>query len=259
MGDNRIFLNRMEENLSTKIVYSCNKQGLNLFHYILIYIRMSGGDKFYVYIHVCCMNNWKEVVGDIFSDIKQSGLYEKLNEIRCFVLSHNLEEDLAFFDDKKTKIIGSSTDFNLYESCTINALHEDALVDGGLDHDMKTNNTYVLYLHSKGVTKPHDEGVKDWVKCLKHFNIYKHGECIQKLMDGYDVVGINFHLTPKYHFSGNFWWTSYQHLRSLDRLVFDNYLSPEMWVCSNSKGLYYCSFHSRVDHYQQRYDESNYV
>ncbi len=228
---------------------------------------MSGHDKFYVYIHVCCINNWKEVVGDIFNDIRQSGLYEKLNEIRCFVLSHNLEEDVQFFDDKKIKIIGSSTEFNLYESSTINALYDDALIDGELadgmkmniKEDVKTENTYVLYLHSKGVTKPHMDSVKDWTKCMKYFNIYKHEDCIKKLTEGYDVVGINFHLTPKYHFSGNFWWTSYNHLRRLERMVFDNYLSPEMWVCSNSEGRYYCSFHSRVDHYQQRYDESNYI
>jgi hypothetical protein len=222
---------------------------------------MPAVDRFYIYIHVCCINNWKEVVGDIFYDIKQSGLYEKIDEIRCFVLTENPDTDMLFFDDSKIKIIGTSTNLQLYEACSINVLYEDALMHEDIvdNNSIATGNTYVLYLHSKGVTKPYDLGVKDWTKCMKYFNIYKHEECIGKLVEGYDAVGINFHLTPKYHFSGNFWWTSYSHIRRLQRLVFDNYLSPEMWICSNIEGRYYCAFHTRVDHYQRRYDEINYI
>jgi hypothetical protein len=209
--------------------------------------------KLYVYLHVCCINNWKEVVGDIFSDIKQSGLYDKIVEIRCFVLSENLEADLTFFDDEKIRIIGSSTDFNLYEVVTINTLHDDALLD-----DMKTGNTYVLYLHSKGVTKPDTDSVKGWVKYMKYFNIYKHDECIKKLTEGYDAVGVNL-FGGSLHFSGNFWWSSYKHVRKLQKCGYNFYVEPEFWICKRAEGRYHSLFNYDIHPYHGYFDENYYT
>jgi len=207
--------------------------------------------KLYVYLHVCCINNWKEVVGDIFSDIKHSGLYDKITEIRCYVLSHNLEADLTFFNDKKIKIIGAATDLGLYEVCTINKLHSDALLD-----DMKSENTYVLYLHSKGVTKPDNNSVKGWVKFMKHFNIYRHQYCINKLIDGCDAVGVNL-AEGNSHFSGNFWWSSYEHIRKLKKCGYSFYTEPEFWICTR-EGRYTSLFQYYIHPYEGDFDEKYY-
>ena len=63
-------------------------------------------EKVYIYMHICCMANWKEVVDGLFNDIKQSGLYDKVLEIRCFVLSENIKKDLKHLKDDKIKVIG---------------------------------------------------------------------------------------------------------------------------------------------------------
>ncbi len=210
--------------------------------------------KVYVYIHVCCINNWEEVVGDLFRDIKQSGLYDKIDEIRCGVLSENLQRDLHFFNDTKIKIIGFSNEVKLYETSTINTLYNDALID-----NMRTCDTYVLYLHSKGVTRPNNLCVKDWVKYMKYFNIYKHNDCLNKLIDGYDAVGVNYTTMPKMHFSGNFWWSSFNHIRKLKKCEHTYYFAPEMWICSRQEGQYHSFFNSHINHYYERYNENLYV
>ena len=49
-------------------------------------------EKVYIYMHICCIANWKQVVDGLFDDIKQSGLYEKVIEIRCFLFQKILRE-----------------------------------------------------------------------------------------------------------------------------------------------------------------------
>jgi hypothetical protein len=206
-------------------------------------------EKIYIYLHICCITTWKEVVDGLLNDIKESGLYDKVYEIRCYVLSENIYTDLKYFIDGKIRIIGVSEDLKLYEVVTINSLRKDAIAD--------TNNAYVLYLHSKGVTKPDNLGVKDWVKYMCYFNIYKYEECISKLKEGFNAVGVNLIHSPKTHFSGNFWWSSFNHIRNLEECGYSYYIEPEMWICTHSQN-FISLFNSNKCHYIDRYDETLY-
>ena len=59
--------------------------------------------KIYIYFHVCCINNWKSVVRNIYDQIKESGLYEKTEKIKCSVIGCR-EEFLDFVGgDEKTE------------------------------------------------------------------------------------------------------------------------------------------------------------
>ena len=42
--------------------------------------------KTYIYFHICCINNWPIIVANLHNDIKNSGLYDVVDEIRCGVL-----------------------------------------------------------------------------------------------------------------------------------------------------------------------------
>lgn len=122
----------------------------------------------YIYIHVCCINNWKDIFSAIIFDIKESGLYEKTKEIRCNVLTKD-KIDMSFFTDDKIQIIGISNNLEAYEVPTLNLLFEHSLSD----------DFYALYLHTKGVKHNNlNLCVNDWVKYLTHFNIYKHDICL---------------------------------------------------------------------------------
>lgn len=204
----------------------------------------------YVYIHICCINNWKDIFFSMISDIKESGLYDKTTEIRCNILTTNYN-DISFFEDEKIKIIGVSDNLDLYETPTLNFLWE---------HSMK-EDFYALYLHTKGV-KHNNENlcVNDWVKYMKHFNIYKHENCISELAN-YDTVGVNLQHSPRLHYSGNFWWAKSQYLRKLNKCIYLEYHSPEFWLTEKQLGNYLCVWASppQHHHYCQRYEENNYI
>jgi hypothetical protein len=198
----------------------------------------------YIYIHVCCINNWKEIFGKLLSDIRSSGLYDKVNKIRVNILTQTLDLDL--FKDDKIEILGISNNLRVYESSTLNLLYKHSL----------TQDFKVLYLHTKGVKhNGKNINVIDWVKYMSYFNIYKHEECLN-MLDNYDAVGVNYFDSPR-HFSGNFWWSTSKHISKLAECGRVTYNSPEFWVTC-VKGEYKALWNSGVNHYYKRYEEDKY-
>ena len=197
--------------------------------------------KTYVYIHVGCVSHWESVFEKLIALLHSSGLYEKVDKIRCGVLT-TVPVPQLFRD--KIEVVVLSSDLSLYETPTLHALHEHA----------QQEDFQVLYLHTKGVTRS-NPGVVDWVDLLAHFNIERHEECIAGL-EAHDAVGVNLGGKPL-HYSGNFWWSKASHLRTLKPLVYDCYNAPEYWVTSGP-GKYLSLWESKVNHYQQRYLPSEY-
>jgi len=213
-------------------------------------------EKIYVYMHVCCINNWKDIFNSLYTKIKTSGLHNKIQSIRCFLLSTNIQEDVSFFyslNDEKIELIGYHTNLELYEIPTIRLLHEHACRE----------DIYVLYLHSKGVKhygKNTEVNVCDWVNYMTYFNIEKHDTCLQALIDN-DTVGVNLHRKENMiqtHYSGNFWWTKSEYLKKLEPCVNNHYNSTEFWLTEKDNGKYLSLWNSNIHHYNNRYEEHNY-
>jgi hypothetical protein len=199
----------------------------------------------YIYIHVCCINNWKEIFGKLLSDIRTSGLYDKITKIRVNILTD--ASDLDIFNDAKIEILGISKNLNAYENSTLNLLYEHSLKE-----EFK-----VLYLHTKGIKfNGKNLNVTDWVRYMSYFNIDKHSQALDDL-DKYDAVGVNLNTEPVLHFSGNFWWSKSDHIRKLGNCKYENYNSPEFWVTC-VKGDYKELWKSGINHYYGRYEESRY-
>jgi hypothetical protein len=61
----------------------------------------------YIYIHVCCINNWKEVFNKLYYNIKTSGLYDIVKSIKCNVLSenNNIIDFFSGLNDDKLEVI----------------------------------------------------------------------------------------------------------------------------------------------------------
>ena len=204
--------------------------------------------KTYIYIHVCCINNWKEVFDTLITDIKKSGLYNKIHEIRCNVLTEN-NNNLAWFNDSKIKIIGSSSNLNSYETSTLLLLHEHSLLE----------DFNVLYLHTKGIKHNNTNiNVTDWVKYLSYFNIYKHDICLNQLCI-FDAVGVNLQYESRLHYAGNFWWSKSQYIKKISLPIQIEYNSPEFWLTKSKIGNYLSLWNSNINHYEERYTEDNYV
>lgn len=201
----------------------------------------------YIYIHVCCINNWKEIFQQLLFDIKESGLYEKITKIRCVVLKKTYD-DLDILRDDKIEILGISDKVLLYEQVTLNLLYEQSFI--------KEFN--VLYIHTKGVKHNNTNPcVTDWVHYLTYFNIYKHDVCLDSLQT-YDTVGVNLQNNPVLHYSGNFWWSKSEYIKKLDRCTVASYNSTEFWLTEKQLGSHVSLWTSNLNHYNCRYGKEMY-
>jgi GR25 family glycosyltransferase involved in LPS biosynthesis len=205
--------------------------------------------KKHIYIHVCCINNWKEIFDKLLQDIHTSGLYDIINDIRCNVLTENNENvDYIKEKDFKIKIIGTDV-IESYEKSTLDILLEDS----------KKETFYVLYIHTKGVKHNNTNiCVTDWVEYLTYFNIYKYTKCIKEL-ENYDTIGVNLiDVKDNIHYSGNFWWSKSEYIQTLDKCKNENYNSPEFWITEKKTGKYLSLWNSNVNHYNTRYTKEIY-
>jgi hypothetical protein len=199
--------------------------------------------KRYIYIHVACINHWSDVFSSLLERIKKSGLYDAVDEIRLGILG-NINLVVA---DPKLKIRGKSQDLVEYETFTLNLLYSDALKE----------DFQVLYLHTKGVSKPGNLiNIGSWTNYLSHFNIDRWSECCELLTKNH-CVGVNLLPEPKPHYSGNFWWSRASYIRCLKPCVQDTYYAPEFWIGSGN-GSKVALWNSNCRHYLVPYPETEY-
>jgi mannosyltransferase OCH1-like enzyme len=206
-------------------------------------------EKVYIYIHVAALNNWVEVLNDILKKIEKGGLYDFANEIKiCYLGNEDNLDKLKDIINSKEKIVirKTSTDLSLYERITLNVLHEDSC----------NEDFYVLYLHTKGITRNNNMNVIDWINYLHYFSIEKYKDCIESLKK-YDAVGCNIMQKPKLHFNGNIWWSKSNYIRNLPYNIGKEYLDPEMWILQGL-GIFISLFTSNWDHYCLLYPKEKY-
>lgn len=195
-----------------------------------------------IYFHICCANNWTQIFNMLMSNIKMSGLYDAIDEIRCVVLGE------AVIRDPKIKVIYQTLDLSVYEFKIMELMYQDALHE-----DFR-----VLYIHTKGIKHYGSKNVADWVKLLVYYNIVNYEFCLL-MLNQYDAVGVNLQNNPVWHFSGNFWWSTSRHIRTLGQIADFSYNGPEFYICLNTNASYVSLWNSDVNHYESPYSMDNYV
>lgn len=108
----------------------------------------------------------------------------------------------------------------------------------------KSNSEYkILYLHTKGVGKIINLCIEDWVHYMTYFLIEKWEKCTT-LLDNNNTVGVDLSTVFHLHYSGNFWWSTANHINNLvDPLEFKDLSkypnainsvrhAQEFWICS---------------------------
>jgi hypothetical protein len=199
----------------------------------------------YIYIHITCLNHYKEIFQQIMKKIRDSGLYDSVTKIRIGLVE---EHDTDWYQDPKVEILYRKP-LGTYEAETIN------LID-------VPDDCPVLYLHSKGVTKPHVYPIHDWTELMLYYLIEEWEICVEGLKE-YDTVGVNLHSKPipNYtgnfvHYSGNMWWTTGKHIRKLGKLQMKTYLDSEMYICKSGNHL--SLWNSEINHYFHFYPSEKY-
>ncbi len=204
-----------------------------------------------IYFHICCINNWRDVVQKLFNKIHESALYDKIDEIRCVVLGKDYDDTI--FQDPKIKIVYKDDDASVYEFKIMEIIYQDSQKE---DFNM-------LYIHSKGVSHANKDqqiqaNVNDWVDMMIYYLIDNHEKCLEKLQE-YDAVGVNLLSVPAVHFSGNFWWSKSSHIKTLGPIVDRSYNGPEFYITSKKDGKYFSVWNSNVWHYGTPYPPEKYV
>jgi len=200
-----------------------------------------------IYYHCFCVNDYEDRVLRTFEKIKRTGLLDQIDCIKLVCVGRPSQQIMNL--PKVETIL-----------CRSNCIHE-AITLNYMYHSNTYNN--VLYLHSKGVTRLKNKSVNDWIDYMEYFCIERYQDRLKDLQQ-YDATGVlmqyNYELTPpQLHYSGNFWWATGKHIRTLSPCDESNRHCAESWICTNTQGNYNCIHSSGLDHYQSEYVREKYT
>lgn len=213
-----------------------------------------------IFWHICGIGNSEGVVKDQLNLLNQTKLIDIVENIYITYLG-NSASDVKWLLDNNSKFIlyNHSKNYGLYEKLCLDSLLEWS----------KNNISNVLYFHTKGVSQPHNPHVWNWRKLLEYFLIDKHQECI-KYLEHNDAVGCLLtnggkdikikDENHKYHFSGNFWWSKTEYIKTLPPIPNINMShNKNYWLCERWILYYYHSMkiHLMYDNPKKHYYDSN--
>jgi hypothetical protein len=208
-----------------------------------------------IFFHVYLKSGYTRVLMDKFKKFTISGLYAKANKFNL-ILFGNVDTQAEFLNELKEmypKIeygVISNAVFN-NEPDTLNLMIKKA--------NEYTENTPMLYLHTKGLSYTDSnlkKNIDAWVRYLDLYVINKWEECVDSLKEN-DAAG-GFFCDGDYnkHFQGNFWWANSDYIKNLPKIEphnLEKYNRGEFWVLSETNKVYPVSDISPVDLYQNLY------
>ena len=204
--------------------------------------------KIQIFYHIFLITNWYDIVKEQIDSLSNS----KLLEISTLNVGVLFDKQIDSEKEKLMELLSKVPSLNLMfidenvsfgESKTLIKLKEFSMTD--------TNNTNILYLHTKGVTQHNsvrEKPVKEWRLMMEHFLITNWEKCVEKLNNEFDCCGINYQdhagnvkgVTKLIQiFNGNFFWTKSDYVKKLDgSILFEHRYSSENWILSSEHKAY---------------------
>lgn len=183
-----------------------------------------------VVYHCHLVNNWKEIVTDQLTRVKNSGLYDSADQFWVTVNLMNETED-EFKQHVKE-----------YEKLQFVFRNDNGAEYPGIHKVKELGNLYdsskIFYFHTKGVSNTYEDwynrgfslekvnNIKAWRECLEYFLIDRWQECVNKL-DENDNVGVTCNAN---WYWGNFWWTNSKHVKKCIEVNFWGRWDYEAWL-----------------------------
>lgn len=202
--------------------------------------------KIYGVYHVYCVNDWKALVEDQISALRDSGLFAETSMlyISCIVSCQQDVEDLQkIVGEDKCQIISIEHDGKKYEFPALEFMHKKS----------KEEDFLVYYFHTKGVslhfgdlnynddTRTLRRNSDAWRKMMEYFVFYKYKVAIN-VLGKYDTYGTYYKEYSKCRFyAGNFWWTTASYIRTLPKLqenCYENRFLAEYWLLQTTNNYY---------------------
>lgn len=165
--------------------------------------------KNYCYIHTCNINNGLSILKELIDRIKENSLDTVLEKIRICILGKTTKDLITNIENyhSKIEVIYTNENIKLYEYPTLKQIY---------DFCQNNKNSNILYIHTKGASKPLVKGETRWREYMSYFVIDKYLNCLNILDKGYDSAGCELKTGEnkfKYlHYAGNFWWAKSEYI-----------------------------------------------
>tara|TARA_Y100000748_G_scaffold193088_1_gene161683 strand:- start:1814 stop:2617 length:804 start_codon:yes stop_codon:yes gene_type:complete len=181
----------------------------------------------YIYFHVCCLTinekiNWKSIVTYMFDYLEKFDAFSKITEMRICMLGDKKHlEDPIWKRHPNIKIHAHDEDKSSYERFTIHRMRDDALKE----------DFVCFYMHSKGYRTGMNKS-QPWVKEMIR-NGWKNFDFIIEELQIYDTIGTRLKFQDGKlgsHYSGNFWWSKSDYLKTRLDNIGPKYYDPEAWI-----------------------------
>jgi hypothetical protein len=205
--------------------------------------------KIYGFYHVCLINDWVDIVTKQLNSLTESSLLSKTNSLFVSILGDKLQQNIfidLIKDFDNIQIVISSPNILLYEEPILNYLK----------YLSENEYFYCYYLHAKGVSITEENKtwyhnsqdlnhlkncINDWREFMEYFQIYRFEDNVN-LLDRFDTCGVNYCEEPSPHYSGNFWWTKSDYIKTLNelpKLTSQNRWLAEFWIGTNKTGKFF--------------------
>lgn len=176
---------------------------------------------------------WTNMIFEQFKVMEDSELLESLDELNVIAISKSDQRMSTFTELVKLYYPKANVQFVLNpshsEHSMLNNIHSDDQPSENytmrkIYERAKTEDCYILYFHSKGITSTSKHLKSDEMHLLRNYQYWRHylnwgvlenwQKCVKSL-SLYDVAGVNYFTHPAKHFSGAFWWATSDWIKKL--------------------------------------------
>lgn len=188
------------------------------------------------YFHVSDHRGWQELVTDKISQIKRTGLWSRLRNLR-FQLCYNKDSyteflDSEIFQDRRVQAVFLADSHRPLGECY-------SIIDMHREIQLCAEPHAVLRISTKGLTHRWDETwqtAQQWNQYYDYWLLDQWELNYQAICAGHDASGANWHPwgEPQGHFSGTQFWAHSEYLRTLEPLKPPHTVNFEQQLASYS-------------------------
>lgn len=200
-------------------------------------------------LHSCTIDDM-EILVYLVEYLYNKKLLEKMEFLYINNIGKQLDEKVFSKFGNNIIITNYSTNTNTFENDTLKMIHF---------YSQLHVNKNILYLHTKGITWKADpyifQNIRNWVDFMLYCLVDHSTDCI-KMLNKVDVVGCLYwdeqhgYGFPN-HYSGNFWWTRVEYIKTLNVESLNNKSDAEFWLFKNQPSFinihtpkYYNPYHT---------------
>ena len=189
-------------------------------------VRQLGQELITHFYHAYTAGKWQEPAEEHAKALADSGLRDRLDHLFLGIVGEDDRGIVEMFRDYGLDPIVRAHTGLAWEQLTLSAIYRY----------VTTNKGYIFYAHTKSA---HDQQQINllWRRDMCYQNVIRWRECVEKLDEGYDIVGAHYiddrdqhHGLGHRFFGGNYWWANSVYIKRLPPLIYQSRWCAEWWI-----------------------------